>query len=69
MRIDLLKFLACFFVLLLHGIMPGEGVCEYVYLIGSYGIPLFFVVNGFLRSTKIIDLNLLKKDRVEILNI
>lgn len=34
---------------------PG-GVQQFVYLIGSFGIPLFFMINGYLLSEKNIDL-------------
>lgn len=53
--IDLLKFIACVMVVILHGIEPGGGIQQIIYLLGSFGIPLFFVVNGYLLSQKYID--------------
>lgn len=31
------------------------GIQQIIYLLGSFGIPLFFVVNGYLLSQKYID--------------
>lgn len=53
--IDLLKFIACIMVVILHGIEPGGGIQQIIYLLGSFGIPLFFLVNGYLLSQKDID--------------
>ena len=54
--IDLLKFIACVMVVILHGIEHGlGGIQQIIYLLGSFGIPLFFVVNGYLLSQKYID--------------
>ena len=51
--IDLIKFIACVLIVVLHAITPSENVIqETVYLLGSYGIPLFFMVNGYLRRDK-----------------
>lgn len=50
--IDLLKIIACIMVVILHGIEPGGGIQQVVYLLGSFGIPLFFLINGYLLSEK-----------------
>lgn len=55
--IDAMKFIACLMVVLLHGIEPGEGVQQAIYLLGSYAIPLFFLINGYLLADKTIDLS------------
>ena len=55
--IDLMKFIACLMVVLLHGIEPGEGMQQTIYLLGSYAIPLFFLINGYLLTDKTIDLS------------
>lgn len=39
--IDFIKVIACFMIVILHAINPGERIQESVYLIGTYGIPLF----------------------------
>ncbi len=56
--VDLLKFIACLMVVVLHGIEPGEAYSmqQAVYLLGSFAIPLFFLVNGYLLADKRIDL-------------
>lgn len=50
--IDLIKLIGCFFIVILHTINPGTGVKQCIYLLGSYGIPLFFLVNGYLMIDK-----------------
>ena len=50
--IDLMKLFASFLIVILHSIKPGEGIQEFIYLLGCYGIPLFFLVNGYLRCKK-----------------
>lgn len=51
--IDLIKFIACILIVVLHAITPSEDVLqESVYLLGTYAIPLFFMVNGYLRRDK-----------------
>ena len=65
--IDLIKFVSCFFIVILHGIQPGRGIQEFIYLFGSYGIPTFFLVNGFLRSSQLVDWALFKKVAVRYL--
>ena len=67
--IDLLKFIACVMVVILHGIEPGGGIQQIIYLLGSFGIPLFFVVNGYLLSQKYMTLNLQMRSFVNILNL
>ena len=49
--ISALKILACIFVVILHVIENGEGksisqLC--IFLLGTFGVPLFFMVNGYL---------------------
>lgn len=52
-ELDLIKFVACVMVVILHAITPSDGLAqESVYLLGSFGIPLFFMVNGYLRADK-----------------
>lgn len=41
--VDLVKLIACVMVVVLHVFGAGGGI----YLIGSWGIPLFFMANGF----------------------
>lgn len=48
-NISVLKIIACFMITVLHIIgNDGTYLQIFVYLVGSYGIPLFFLVNGFL---------------------
>ena len=63
-RLVWIKFLACILVIVLHGMKPGQNLQEYIYLLGSYGVPLFFLVNGYLRSHRITDWAVLKKNTV-----
>ena len=56
LEIEILKFIAAIMVVILHVFEPGGGVHQFVYLIGSFGIPLFFMINGYLLSEKNIDL-------------
>lgn len=52
-EIDLLKFTACILVVILHVFEPSKNILhESIYLIGTFGIPLFFMVNGYLRADK-----------------
>lgn len=49
--INLIKIVACILVVVLHVIENGGGksvpqLC--IYLLGTFGIPLFFMVNGYL---------------------
>lgn len=48
--ISLLKTLACILIVVLHVIENSEreGIQLFIYLTGTYGIPLFFMVNGYL---------------------
>ena len=48
-QLDLIKFLACIMIVILHGIGVGHALRELIYLSGAYGIPLFFLTNGYLR--------------------
>lgn len=53
--IDLLKIIACVCVVTLHVIQNGDGrntpqLC--VYLLGTFGIPLFYLINGYLLQEK-----------------
>ena len=59
--LDILKLIGSFLVVIVHGFEPGVGLREYLYLLGSYGIPVFFVVNGYLRSEGHIGRDLLKR--------
>ena len=49
-RLDLIKFIAAVMVVILHTVLiePSGGVQEWMYLLGTFGIPLFLLVNGFL---------------------
>mgnify|MGYP000580179921 CR=1 FL=1 len=57
-NLDLLKIMACIGVVLLHTTMPGfkeTRICNYssyLYYLGTYSIPLFFMVNGYLMLGK-----------------
>ena len=51
--VDLIKFVASILIVVLHSINPSsEKTQEIVYLLGSFGIPMFFIVNGYLRANK-----------------
>ena len=57
-NLDLLKVLACIGVVLLHTTMGGFketgswNLLTYLYYLGTYSIPLFFIVNGYLLLGK-----------------
>lgn len=57
-NLDLLKVLACVGVVLLHTTMGGFkdtgswNLLTYLYYLGTYSIPLFFIVNGYLLLGK-----------------
>ena len=57
-NIDLIKIIACIGVVLLHTTMPGFketgrwNYSSYLYYLGTYSIPLFFMVNGYLLLGK-----------------
>ena len=57
-NLDLIKVLACIGVVLLHTTMPGFketgswNLLAYLYYLGTYSIPLFFMVNGYLLLGK-----------------
>lgn len=57
-NLDLLKVLACVGVVLLHTTMGGFketgswNLLAYLYYLGTYSIPLFFMVNGYLLLGK-----------------
>ena len=57
-NLDLLKVLACVGVVLLHTTMDGYKetgswrLLAYLYYLGTYSIPLFFMVNGYLLLGK-----------------
>lgn len=57
-NLDLLKVLACVGVVLLHTAMGGFketgswNFLTYLYYLGTYSIPLFFMVNGYLLLGK-----------------
>ena len=57
-NLDLLKVLACVGVVLLHTTMGGFkytgswNLLTYLYYLGTYSIPLFFMVNGYLLLGK-----------------
>lgn len=61
LRIDLIKLIATAMVVILHTFENGGGIQQYLYLIGVYGIPLFFMVNGYLLCDKDYTLSYLKK--------
>lgn len=54
LRIDLIKVIAAAMIVILHVIENGGGIqLQYViYLLGTFGIPLFFMVNGYLLYDK-----------------
>ena len=57
-NLDVLKIMACIGVVLLHTTMPGFketgswNYLTYLYYLGTYSIPLFFMVNGYLLLGK-----------------
>ena len=57
-NLDLIKVLACIGVVLLHTTMGGFketgswNLLAYLYYLGTYSIPLFFMVNGYLLLGK-----------------
>ncbi|MDS6127377.1 acyltransferase family protein [Streptococcus pneumoniae] len=57
-NLDLLKVLACVGVVLLHTTMGGfketgsYNLLAYLYYLGTYSIPLFFMINGYLLLGK-----------------
>lgn len=57
-NLDLIKVLACIGVVLLHTTMSGFKETDswnflaYLYYLGTYSIPLFFMVNGYLLLGK-----------------
>lgn len=57
-NLDLIKVLACIGVVLLHTTMDGFketgswNLLAYLYYLGTYSIPLFFMVNGYLLLGK-----------------
>ena len=57
-NLDLIKVLACVGVVLLHTTMIGFketgswNLLAYLYYLGTYSIPLFFMVNGYLLLGK-----------------
>ena len=57
-NLDLIKVLACIGVVLLHTTMVGFketgswNLLAYLYYLGTYSIPLFFMVNGYLLLGK-----------------
>ncbi|VPF84190.1 repeating unit O-acetyltransferase WefK [Streptococcus pneumoniae] len=57
-NLDLLKVLACVGVVLLHTTMGGFketgswNLLAYLYYLGTYSIPLFFMINGYLLLGK-----------------
>ncbi len=55
--LDLIKILACVMVVLLHSVNVGLDKSNYIsglwiYYLGTYAIPLFFMVNGYLMIGK-----------------
>ena len=50
LRLDLIKLIAALMVVILHTIENGGGGYsqQCLYLLGTFGIPLFFAVNGYL---------------------
>ena len=57
-NLDVLKIMACIGVVLLHTTMPGFketgpwNYLTYLYYLGTYSIPVFFMVNGYLLLGK-----------------
>ena len=55
--LDLLKIFSCIGVVALHSTMPGftleqYNVSAYLYYLGTYAIPLFFMINGYFLLNK-----------------
>lgn len=62
--VDLIKFIASIMVVILHAFGVGKGAREYVYLIGTFGIPLFFLVNGYLLGNRTLSMEYALKKTV-----
>lgn len=51
--LDLLKVLACFAIIVLHTTGPNNSFSlNYVYYLGGFAVPIFFMVNGCLLLNK-----------------
>lgn len=55
--LDLLKILSCIGVVVLHSTKPGfnlehYNISAYLYYLGTYAIPLFFMLNGYFLLNK-----------------
>lgn len=63
LRIDLLKLIATAMVVILHIIenTPGGYVQQCLYLLGTFGIPIFLMVNGYLMYDHNITFSYFKK--------
>ena len=56
-NIDLLKILATYLVIILHSACSGVGykvfdISLFIYYIGGFAVPLFFMINGYLQLQK-----------------
>ena len=61
LRIDLVKLIATAMIVILHMIEPGGGTQQCLYLLGTFGIPLFLTVNGYLMYDREISPSYYKK--------
>ncbi len=67
-NIDLIKVISCIMIVILHVIEnSGDGSSLLIYLMGSYGIPLFLMVNGFLLYERDFSYSYIKRKIVAII--
>ena len=68
-NISVLKVVACIMITILHIIGNDGGLIQRcIYLIGSFGIPMFFVVNGYLLYDKVFTFSYYKKKIVKCIS-
>ena len=67
LRIDLIKLIATAMVVVLHTIESGEYVHQCLYLLGTFGIPLFLTVNGYLMYERDVNLSYFKTKLIRYL--
>lgn len=70
-EIELLKIIACFFIAILHVIENGNGqevniLQLFIYFLGTYGIPLFFMINGYLLFNREFTYEYIKRKIINI---
>lgn len=54
--LEFVKALACVFVVILHTVENGGGIEKtrlFIYFLGTFGIPLFFMANGYALGTRL----------------